>query len=460
MLIWLVRWVLYALGLAAPVKVVHHPEPTTLVSLGKDGRKRSIRLDGLLKQCPSLVGRDAWYVPTMWLANGSLATIAAALFRYAYDPITYTRELIRVPDGGTVTIDFAPPIVNEDLFDDRPILVVSHGLTGGSHESYVRGILAIVTKPKEDGGLGWRAAVVNSRGCANTPVTSQKLYNGATTDDLRSAIAFISKFAPDAPLYGVGFSLGGNQMAKYAGEEGEECPLIAVIAVAAPFDWVRCHIALCSGWMRMFFSRAMARNLRTLLARNAGTFESHPKLDWEVIFGNPYQSLFEYDSLVTAPLAGYGTAIEYCRAASASTVLHNVAVPLLAISSINDPIVDLSCIPFTAATHNPNLIVATTKHGGHLGWHSGFFRPRRWVSKPVAEFLKAVHEARPQVRQARETVPLRRDGRTPKIGDEMVCLEGREGEVGFRRVKAEEHAVEGQADMADVVVEAGVMRGL
>jgi hypothetical protein len=42
-----------------------------------------------------------------------------------------------------------------------------------------------------------------------------------------------------------------------------------------------------------------------MLARHAHMFKTHPKLDWDAIYGNPNQSLFEFDSLVTAPLGGF-----------------------------------------------------------------------------------------------------------------------------------------------------------
>ncbi|GAA5913124.1 hypothetical protein JCM6882_005794 [Rhodosporidiobolus microsporus] len=441
---WFMRRLLYALGLSAPVRLVHHPRPATLVALGEDGKKRSTTLDKVLEKCPHLFGRDAWYTPTAWLASGHLATIACTLFSYTYDPITYTRELIRVPDGGTIAIDIAPPLRENEEMDDRPILVVSHGLTGGSHESYVRNVLAIVTRPKEEGGMGWRAAVINSRGCANAPITSPKLYSGLVTDDIRCGLTFLSHFAPDAPLYGIGFSLGANQMAKLVGEDGEDTPLNGAISLGAPFDFVRGHIALSTSWIRGVYSKAMGQNLKKLLARHESTFKTHPKLDWDAIYGNENTTLFEFDSLVTAPLMGFGTAIDYYRAASASNVIANAAVPLLSISSLDDPIVDANGIPFSAAETNPNLIFATTRHGGHLGWHEGFFRVRRWVAKPVVEFLKALHEATPQVRRARETVPKRVEGgRRPQIGDEMVYMKGREDLIGFRRLGEEAHNAKG-----------------
>jgi hypothetical protein len=61
------------------------------------------------------------------------------------------------PDSG---LDFTP--THFDSFpEDTHTVVACHGLTGGSHESYVRNILAWVIKPKSEGGLGGRAVVVN-----------------------------------------------------------------------------------------------------------------------------------------------------------------------------------------------------------------------------------------------------------------------------------------------------------
>ncbi len=61
-------------------------------------------------------------------------------------------------------MDFTPTDASS-LKDETPIVVVMHGLTGGSHESYVRGILSKACAPIETGGLGYRGVVVNFRGC-------------------------------------------------------------------------------------------------------------------------------------------------------------------------------------------------------------------------------------------------------------------------------------------------------
>lgn len=143
------------------------------------------------------------------MSNGHLQTIYAALFAdWATPTVTYHRELIYFPDGGNVALDWHPAIVHQDPNDTTPILVILHGLTGGSHETYVQDIV------KEAATKGYKSVVCNFRGCAQTELTSMQLYCGAYTGDLRFAIDYIRRKSPKAPLFGVGFSLGANIITK------------------------------------------------------------------------------------------------------------------------------------------------------------------------------------------------------------------------------------------------------
>lgn len=64
--------------------------------------------------------------------------------------------------------------------DTTPMLIVLHGLLGGSHEVYLRHAIAPLTRTGE-----WQICVLNSRGCARTKLKGALLYNGAVTSDLR-----------------------------------------------------------------------------------------------------------------------------------------------------------------------------------------------------------------------------------------------------------------------------------
>ena len=103
--------------------------------------------------------------------------------------------------------------------------------TPGSNEAYVRAILAPACAPVDEGGVGYRAVVVNSRGCAGTPVTSQKLYHCGNTDDARQALMYISHRYPKAKLIGLGFSLGANILVRYLAQEGEHSRIVAGCAL-------------------------------------------------------------------------------------------------------------------------------------------------------------------------------------------------------------------------------------
>ncbi len=134
--------------------------------------------------------------------------------------------MIKTPDNGTLSLDWTPCPTSHPLSGDTPIIVICHGLTGGSHESYVHDVAhALVFQHLKNipfsmkSGMkfpssSYRVVVANFRGCAETPVTSPQLYCGAYTDDLRLCIQHIHCRYPTNPIIAVGFSLGANILTK------------------------------------------------------------------------------------------------------------------------------------------------------------------------------------------------------------------------------------------------------
>ena len=92
--------------------------------------------------------------------------------------------------------------------DDKPMLIVLHGLSGGSQEVYLRHVVAPLVA---DGS--WEVCVVNSRGCAQTKINTGVLYNARATWDVRQSVKWLRKTFPNRPLFGIGFSLGANILA-------------------------------------------------------------------------------------------------------------------------------------------------------------------------------------------------------------------------------------------------------
>lgn len=91
--------------------------------------------------------------------------------------------------------------------DNKPMLVALHGLTGGSHEVYLRAALAPLVLDRDS---GWEACVVNGRGCAQMRISTPLLFNARATWDVRQVVKWLRKTFPNRPLFGIGFSLGAN----------------------------------------------------------------------------------------------------------------------------------------------------------------------------------------------------------------------------------------------------------
>ncbi|KAI9029738.1 Alpha/Beta hydrolase protein [Phycomyces nitens] len=370
-----------------PVKLFHSSNPVT-IALKREGRKVSL-VDYITQKCPSLVGPNAVYHPTPYLFNGHLQTAYASYYNgsTSKQDVVYEREILPLPDDGQIALDWAP-IKPTDMSDKTPILICLHGLTGGSYEAYIKSVLEITRAP-----FNYRGVVINSRGCAGSNITTPQLYSGAYTEDARNAIKHIQKsLAPGTPMIGIGFSLGSNILVKYLGEEGDKTPLVAGISVANPFDFKSSIEMLHQTFLgRRVYSTAMATNLKNAFKRHMDILLEGGKVDRDQIMSS--KTLLQFDEACTRRLGNYTTVNNYYRDASSCRFIEFVRVPLLCINALDDPIALKACIPYDEIKINPNVVLATTENGGHIGWFEHYLYPSRWVVKPLAEFFVAIAEA-------------------------------------------------------------------
>ncbi|WFD35696.1 hypothetical protein MCUN1_002557 [Malassezia cuniculi] len=373
-------------------------------------------VDMLLEKCPSLASSNAR--PSRLLPSGMLQTVYAGMADFSdVDQVEYVRKVFLTPDGGTVALDITPPSLAEPSEEPVPTVLCLHGLTGGSTESYVRNVAAHITKPKDQGGAGMRFVVLNSRGCAGTPVSSPSLYSGAETSDVYSTNLLLSRMFPTSPVLGLGFSLGGNVMAKYISESGKNNPLIGAIVVCAPFDFNRTADVLDSTFVSSIFSSVMGSNVRRLGMRHIDTLALDPRLheNIEQLTGRPIKegntitmpkgrrgTLRYADEILTRAVGGrqtpYGlfplpSSKEYYDAASSLQYMSNLQRPLVVLAAYDDPIVPGSVIDsLRELVHTyPHAVLAETPCGGHLGFFTGA-TPRRWIHNPIVEIAKAIQD--------------------------------------------------------------------
>lgn len=187
-------------------------------SIAIRGKTTSNGVNGVIKPDKTLIDliREEWrpfkepYSAHPLLHSGHLQTLYAAASNFNdTDRVYYARKLLGMSDGGTVGLDIVleseeqykkglevdaairqrkdyvknlPPrirymraVEESELLsgdDDRPMLIALHGLSGGSHESYLRAVLHYMTKSPSR----WAACSLNSRGCGRTSITTQQLF--------------------------------------------------------------------------------------------------------------------------------------------------------------------------------------------------------------------------------------------------------------------------------------------
>jgi hypothetical protein len=92
--------------------------------------------------------------------------------------------------------------------------------------------------------------------------------------------------------------------------------------------------------------------------------------------------------------AGWPDVDAYYAGSSSAKRIPNVAIPLLCIQALDDPIAPKEAIPYEALKSNPNCVLVTTPCGGHLGWASGPGAPfgSPWTDAAVMEWLGAAHD--------------------------------------------------------------------
>ena len=318
------------------------------------------------------------FVPARWLGHRHAQTIWPALFRRS-GPRALVAECWPTTDGQGLDVELLPHRPG------RPGVLVLHGLEGSSRARYVRGLLAAIER------RGWNAAAVSFRSCGPTPVAGRRLYHSGDTGDLPLLVERLRARWPGTPLGAVGFSMGGNILLKWLGEQGEGAPLEAAVAVSVPYDLAGCAAALDGpGFFPALYRLRFLRTLRRKALAIAGRFPG--TLDAAAV--RACRTFARYDDLVTAPLYGFASAADYWARCSSAGFLARIRRPALLLSAEDDPIVPGSTIPRAAIAANPLLDGRLLARGGHVGFVTGAWWPRYAVDALALDFLEGRLEHR------------------------------------------------------------------
>jgi predicted alpha/beta-fold hydrolase len=242
----------------------------------------------------------------------------------------------------------------------RPTVVLCHGLEGNARRQYMLGMARAFLR------RGWNVAGCNYRGCGGEPNRRPRSYHSGATDDLRAVLQSLDR--ADRPVRAlVGFSLGGNLVLRYLGEDPASVlpGLQAAVAVSTPADLESSERCLRRSGNRLYlrrFLRKLAAKIRVKAALFPGQVDAAPleRVRW----------LRDFDDLYTAPLHGFRDAAEYYARCSSRPVLPAVRVPTLMISAADDPFLGEACYPRDEASASHALHLEIPACGGHVGFRA------------------------------------------------------------------------------------------
>uniref|UniRef100_H3BBX9 Monoacylglycerol lipase ABHD2 n=1 Tax=Latimeria chalumnae TaxID=7897 RepID=H3BBX9_LATCH len=278
-------------------------------------------------------------------------------------------------------------------------MVICPGIANHSEKQYIRTFVDYAQRH------GYRCAVLNHLGAlTNIKLTSPRIFTYGCTWEFAAMVSYMRKAYPHTQFMMVGFSLGGNIVCKYLGEN------------QVNQDRVLCCASVCQGYSalraqdtflqwdrcRRFYNFLMADNMKKIILSHreilfGGKASSCPKCLEDVELSRLYTatSLTQIDDNIMRKFHGYDTLKEYYEKESCVHYLHNIQVPLLLVNASDDPLVhdSLLTIPRSLAEKKENVIFALTLHGGHLGFFEGavlFPEPLTWMDKLVVDYANAI----------------------------------------------------------------------
>eukprot|EP00903_Cladosiphon_okamuranus_P020831 g19131.t1 len=255
----------------------------------------------------------------------------------------------------------------------RRLVLVLHGLEGSSTAPLTKRFSSVFTRN------GFDVAALNFRGCSGEHSRYPVGYHLGFTDDLLHVIEEIHRRFPGTwdRIYLSGFSLGGNVIVKFLGEQGDRARELGIYGAAVgcvPFEPKiaaeklekdiigrqarkrvrRVYMPVFMSWMKIK-AEAHAR--------------AYPdKLSMETV--DSVKTFTQFNSRITSPLFDFSSLDEFYDHVNAANYLSRVRVPLIVVNAKDDPFIDSDSLPEQERVEDAPVRLEYHTYGGHCGFIS------------------------------------------------------------------------------------------
>ncbi|GMH39559.1 hypothetical protein BSKO_07457 [Bryopsis sp. KO-2023] len=348
--------------------------------------------EGRLKELLKTGVPNLWkpYRPTPWLVFSHLQTVAGVIRRIGGN--VYERELLRFADGGTVGLDWFKDSANSSKWGpETPIVLVLHGLTGGSQEGYCRWMCTAARNH------GWRSVVFNYRGCNGVPHTSHKGYCVTETEDLEAVVNHIKRRFSAAPLFVASYSLGSLMLCKYLGDSDARIKSGGPGSQVEAAGLVSCPCCMHSNqeniekpWsIPYLFNLILAYRLKQYAKENKEQYGPHPRVDEDTV--SQVRTLRDFEEATIVQVYDLPSIAEYRDMGSSRNHIPSIQTNSLILVSEDDPFI--GDLPYAEALLNPMTALAKTSRGGHVAFLQGLWPfGQAWMEDTLMQFFESAHK--------------------------------------------------------------------
>lgn len=317
--------------------------------------------------------------PAWWCRGAHAQTILGAFLRRR-PRLNLNRVRLETPDGDFLDIDFLeqPPA---NAGHRKPLVIILHGLEGSSRAPYVQSLIGEIQK------YDWSAAAVNMRMCSGELNRLRQSYHSGKTEDLDFVVDYLEGRGQWDKIYLAGFSIGGNIVLKWLGEQGERASkkIHKAAAISVPYDLTKAVGEMDRGFNREVYTRLLLLRLKTKVVEKEKVYPGLVRLP----FVKRSKTFSEFDREVTAPLNGFKDEKDYWSRSSCRNFLSSVRVPTLLIHAEDDPFFPGKFLPLDDIRSSSFLKPLIVPCGGHLGFMSGSspWRTEPWLETQILQFL-------------------------------------------------------------------------
>lgn len=312
----------------------------------------------------------------LWLPGGHVQTIWGAKLARTHDGrlAPMQRQRWTTPDGDWIDVD-----IQQTLSENRPHLVLFHGLEGSSQSHYAQAFRRWAQLERVN---LW---MPHFRGCSGQDNDLPRAYHSGDHAEIDWILGQVVKQAQGAKVCAAGVSLGGNALMLWAGLQGQRASnkVYAVASISSPLDLMGSGLALGEGLNRWLYTPMFLKTMKAKAQRKAKRFSQSFDLQRAL----QAKDLYAFDDAFTAPVHGFADVHDYWTRASAKPHLTGITVPALILNARNDPFVPAWTLPDQQAV-SPKVTLWQPAQGGHVGFVQGYFPGQVWgLADDVGKWL-------------------------------------------------------------------------